>query len=231
MYSLRVSCSILWHTLLCQSIRPVLSEGLVPEQHVLAMQVVFDPIIMLSNAAAAFGLNMSVFLLIGKVQTLLHTRALSFAVVARHARCLHGGLFIIAADGCCVLLPLLHHCMRADCPRCGAVAADVGADDEHRGRGQGLAAHRPLSASVPVAHQPRQPGRLLHRLRLGAAVSLTFAFALVKICRRSHLVCLECWGAATQVCRRGVSQQLAFQESDSRMFACCLTPAALVMVT
>ena len=31
------------------------------------LQVVFDPIIMLSNAAAAFGLNMSVFLLIGKV--------------------------------------------------------------------------------------------------------------------------------------------------------------------
>ncbi len=32
------------------------------------VQVVFDPIIMLSNAAAAFGLNMSVFLLIGKVR-------------------------------------------------------------------------------------------------------------------------------------------------------------------
>ena len=35
----------------------------------LVLQVVFDPIIMLSNAAAAFGLNMSVFLLIGKVRT------------------------------------------------------------------------------------------------------------------------------------------------------------------
>ena len=35
------------------------------------VQVVFDPIIMLSNAAAAFGLNMSVFLLIGKVSLLV----------------------------------------------------------------------------------------------------------------------------------------------------------------
>lgn len=31
--------------------------------------VVVDPVIMISNAAAAFGLNMSVFLLIGKVST------------------------------------------------------------------------------------------------------------------------------------------------------------------
>ena len=37
------------------------------------MQVVFDPIIMLSNAAAAFGLNMSVFLLIGKVRPVCHS--------------------------------------------------------------------------------------------------------------------------------------------------------------
>ena len=35
--------------------------------------IVFDPIIMISNAAAAFGLNMSVFLLIGKVRTLQGT--------------------------------------------------------------------------------------------------------------------------------------------------------------
>lgn len=35
--------------------------------------VVFDPVIMISNAAAAFGLNLSVFLLIGKVSGVLRS--------------------------------------------------------------------------------------------------------------------------------------------------------------
>ena len=42
--------------------------------------VTFDPIIMVSNAAAAFGLNMSVFLLIGKVRKMVsvnHDQVLS----------------------------------------------------------------------------------------------------------------------------------------------------------
>ncbi len=43
----------------------------------MSMQVVFDPIIMLSNAAAAFGLNMSVFLLIGKVRLIKYSHTAS----------------------------------------------------------------------------------------------------------------------------------------------------------
>ena len=60
--------------------------------------------------------------------------------------------------------------------------ADLGADDEHRGRGEGLAADRALGGAVPVAHQPRQPRRLLRRLHRGAP----------RFC--------HCWGHELQAC-------------------------------
>ena len=80
------------------------------------MQVVFDPIIMLSNAAAAFGLNMSVFLLIGKVRTFMIATLIEVLRLlwwrGMYVACARG-LFLPQVAGCRIWLLLLHHHMHA----------------------------------------------------------------------------------------------------------------------